>query len=174
MHARTRSGAAQGKEPLRITAEDLTEGLSACAEEDRKHAERNEDLLRQHFPQVDNVVELAQQQLKCVLMLDLARHFELAALLRANSDGPIAERVLVGLTFACVVRPLLSIRAAQGASIVRTRSAGDGEAGRVRGRARRRANAKVGAIALGGGWRSRAVQPSRIGRGARLDYQRAA
>ena len=102
MHARTRSGAAQGKEPLRITAEDLTEGLSACAEEDRKHAERNEDLLRQHFPQVDNVVELAQQQLKCVLMLDLARHFELAALLRANStsSGCVFHRSLIVETSA--------------------------------------------------------------------------
>ena len=116
LHARTRCGAAQGKEPLRITAEDLTEGLSACAEEDRKHAERNEALFRKHFPQVDNVVELAEQELKGVLMLNLDPHFELAALLRANSDGPIAERVLVELTFACVVRPLLSIRAAQGAS----------------------------------------------------------
>ena len=174
MLARTRSGAAQGTEPLKITAGDLKEGLSACEDADRMHAESNEALLRQHFPQVPDVVQRAQQQLKCVLMLDLHRHLDLAGLLRANSNGPIDERELVGLTFACEVRPLVSIRAAQGASIVRTRSAGDGEAGRVRGRARRRANTKVGAIALGGGWRSRAVQPSRIGRGARLDYQRAA
>jgi hypothetical protein len=174
MHARTRSGAAQGVEPMKITAGDLKEGLSACELKDRMHAESNEALLRQHFPQVPDVVQRAQQQLKCVLMRDLGPHLDLAGLLRANSNGPIDERELVGLTFACEVRPLVSIRAAQGASIVRTRSAGDGEAGRVRGRARRRANTKVGAIALGGGWRSRAVQPSRIGRGARLDYQRAA
>ena len=161
-------------EPMKITAGDLKEGLSACELKDRVHAESNEDLLRQHFPQVPDVVQRAQEQLKCVLMLNLHPHLELARLLRANSNGSIDERELVGLTFACVVRPLVSIRAAQGASIVRTRSAGDGEAGRVRGRARRRANANVGAIALGGEWRSRAVGPSRIGRGARLDYQRAA
>ena len=127
-----------------------------------------------YFPQVPDVVQRAQAKLKCVLMVDLDPHFELAGLLRDNWDGSIDESTLVGLTFACVVRPLVSIRAAQGASIVRTRSAGDGEAGRVRGRARRRANANVGAIALGGERCSRAVQPSRIGRGARLDYQRAA
>ena len=116
MHARTRSGAAQGMEPMKITAEDLTEGLSACELKDRVHAERNEDLLRQHFPQVDKVVELAQEQLKSVLMLDLCPHFELANLLRANSDGPIDETTLIQNTFACEVRPLWSIRAAQCAS----------------------------------------------------------
>ena len=116
MHARTRSGAAQGTDPRMITAEVLKKGLSACAKADFEHAERNKDLLRQHFPQVDKVVELAQEQLKSVLMLDIRPHFELAGLLRDNWDRPIVERELVQLTFACEVRPLLSIRAAQGAS----------------------------------------------------------
>ena len=115
MLARTRSGAAQGTEPLKITAERLTEALSACEEADLEHAKRNEALLREHFPQVANVVELAQQQPKSVLMLGLDPHLELAGLLRDTWDGSIAERELVELTFACVVRPLVSIRAAQGA-----------------------------------------------------------
>ena len=116
MHARTRSGAAQGTDPRMITAEVLKTGLSACAKADFEHAERNKDLLRQHFPQVAKVVELAQEQLKSVLMLDLCPHFELANLLRANSDGPIDETTLIQNTFACEVRPLWSIRAAQCAS----------------------------------------------------------
>ena len=107
MHARTRSGAAQGMEPMKITAGDLKEGLSACELKDRMHAESNEDLLRQHFPQVPDVVQRAQEQLKCVLMRDLGPHLDLAGLLRANSNGPIDEHELVGLTFACVVRPLV-------------------------------------------------------------------
>ncbi len=112
MHARTRSGAAQGMEPMKITAGDLKEGFSACELKDRVHAESNEALLRQHFPQVPDVVQRAQEQLKCVLMLNLGPHLELAGLLRANSDGPIEKHELVELTFACEVRPLLSIRAA--------------------------------------------------------------
>ena len=174
MLARTRSGAAQGTEPLKITAELLTKALSACEDADLEHARRNRERLAEYFAGVDDAVALARKQLKCVLMLDLDPHLELAGLLRDNWDGSIAERELVKLTFACVVRPLVLIRAAQGASIVRTRSAGDGDAARVRARFRRRANANVGAITLGGEWRSRAVQPSRLGRCARLESQRAA
>ena len=40
------------------------------------------------------------------------RYLELADLLRDNWDGPIEQHELVELTFACEVRPLLSIRAA--------------------------------------------------------------
>ena len=116
MHARTCSGAAQGKEPMTITTEVLKEGLSECAKADLEHAERNRDRLVEYFKGVGNAVELAQKLLKGVLMMDLDPHFELADLLRANWDGPIEKHELVELTFACEVRPLLSIRAAQGAS----------------------------------------------------------
>ncbi len=116
MHARTCSGAAQGKEPMTITTEVLKEGLSECAKADHEHAEQNRDRLVGYFKGVGNGVELAQKQLKGVLMLDLGPHFELADLLRANWDGPIDETTLVALTFACEVRPLLSIRSAHCAS----------------------------------------------------------
>jgi hypothetical protein len=116
MHARTRSGAAQGTDPRTITAERLKEGLSACAKADFEHAEQNRGRVVGYFKGVDNVVELAQKRLTGVLMLDLVPHFELADLLRANWEGPIEKHELVELTFACEVRPLLSIRAAQGAS----------------------------------------------------------
>jgi hypothetical protein len=116
MHARTRSGAAQGKEPLTITAEELKEGLGACAEADFEHAEQNRGRVVENFKGVVNAVELAQKLLTGVLMLDLGSHFELADLLRANWEGPIDETALVELTFACEVRPLLSIRAAHCAS----------------------------------------------------------
>ena len=116
MHARTCSGAAQGKEPMTITTEVLKEGLSECAKADLEHAERNRDRLVGYFKGVGNGVELAQKQLKGVLMLDLGPHFELADLLRANWEGPIDETTLIELTFACEVRPLLSIRAAHCAS----------------------------------------------------------
>ena len=72
--------------------------------------------MTEYFAGVDKPVERAQKQLKCALMLDLDPHIELAGLLRNNSDGPIDARKLVELTFACVVRPRVSIRAAQGAS----------------------------------------------------------
>ena len=116
MHARTRSGAAQGKEPLTITAEELKEGLGACAEADFEHAEQNRARVVGYFKGVGNAVELAQKLLKGVLMVDLGPHFELADLLRANWEGPIEKHELVELTFACEVRPLLSIRAAHCAS----------------------------------------------------------
>ena len=116
MLARTRSGAAQGTEPLKITAELLKKALSACEDADLEHAKSNRERLVKYFAGVDDAVALAQEQLQCALMLDLDRHFVLAGLLRANWDGSMDERELVGLTFACVVRPLLSIRAAQGAS----------------------------------------------------------
>ena len=116
MLARTRSGAAQGTEPLKITAELLKKALSACEDADLEHANRNRERLVKYFPQVPDVAQRAQAKLKCVLMVDLDPHFELAGLLRDNWDGSIDESTLVRLTFACVVRPLLSIRAAQGAS----------------------------------------------------------
>ena len=95
-----------------ITAERLQEGLSACAKADFEHAERNRDRLVEYFKGVVNPVELAQKRLTGVLMLDHGPHLELADLLRANWDGPIEKHELVELTFACEVRPLLSIRAA--------------------------------------------------------------
>ena len=116
MLARTRSGAAQGTEPLKITAELLKKALSACEDADLVHAKSNRERLVKYFAGVDDAVELAQEQLKCALMLDLDPPLELAGLLRDNWDGSIDESTLVRLTFACVVRPLLSIRAAQGAS----------------------------------------------------------
>jgi hypothetical protein len=116
MLARTRSGAAQGTEPLKITAELLKKALSACEDADLEHANRNRERLVKYFAGVDDAVALAQEQLKCVLMLDLDPPLKLAGLLRDNWDGSIDESTLVRLTFACVVRPLLSIRAAQGAS----------------------------------------------------------
>ena len=116
MHARTCSGAAQGTDPRMITAKMLKEGLSACANADFEHAEQNRARVVEYFKGVGNAVELAQKLLKGVLMMDLDPHFELADLLRANWEGPIEKHELVELTFACEVRPLLSIRAAQGAS----------------------------------------------------------
>ena len=116
MHARTRSGAAQGTEPLTITAEVLGKQLGACEAADLKHAERNTERLVKCFAGVDGPVERAQKQLKCALMLDLDPHMELAGLLRINWDGPIDERKLVELTFVCEVRHRVSIRAAQVAS----------------------------------------------------------
>ncbi len=116
MLARTRSGAAQGTEPLKITAELLKKALSAAEDADLEHAKSNRERLVKYFAGVDDAVALAQEQLQCALMLDLDRHFVLAGLLRDNWDGSIDESTLVRLTFACVVRPLLSIRAAQGAS----------------------------------------------------------
>ena len=116
MLARTRSGAAQGTEPLKITAELLKEALSACEDADLEHANRNRERLVKYFAGVDDAVALAQEQLTCALMLDLDPPLKLAGLLRDNWDGSIAERELVELTFACVVRPLVSIRAAHCAS----------------------------------------------------------
>ena len=116
MHARTRSGAAQGTEPLKITAEVLEKALGACEDADLEHAKRNRERLVKYFAGVDKPVERAQKQLKCALMLDLDPHMELAGLLRINWDGPIDAATLIDLTFACVVRPLVSIRAAQCAS----------------------------------------------------------
>ncbi len=112
MHARPRSGAAQGTDPRTITAEVLKEGLGACAKADFEHAEQNSRRVVEYFKGVVNPVELAQKRLTGVLMLDLGPHFELADLLRANWKGPIDETTLIELTFACEVRPLLSIRAA--------------------------------------------------------------
>jgi hypothetical protein len=116
MLARTRSGAAQGTEPLKITAELLKKALSACEDADLEHAKSNRERLVKYFAGVDDAVALAQEQLTCALMLDLDPPLLLAGLLRDNWDGSIDESTLVRLTFACVVRPLLSIRAAQGAS----------------------------------------------------------
>ena len=116
MHAQTRSGAAQGTEPLTITAEVLGKQLGACEAADLKHAERNTERLVKCFAGVDGPVERAQKQLKCALMLDLDPHMELVELLRNNWDGPIEQARLIDLTFACVVRPLVSIRAAHRAS----------------------------------------------------------
>ena len=116
MLARTRSGAAQGTEPLKITAELLKKALSACEDADLEHAKSNRERLVKYFAGVDDAVALAQERLRCVLLLDLNPHFELAGLLRDNWDGSIDESTLIELTFACMVWPLLSIRAAQGAS----------------------------------------------------------
>ena len=95
-----------------ITAQMLKGGLSACAKADFEHAEQNRGRVEGYFKGVDNVVELAQKRLTGVLLLDPGPHLELADLLRANWDGPIEKHKLVELTFACEVRPLLSIRAA--------------------------------------------------------------
>ena len=114
MLARTRSGAAQGTEPLKITAELLKEALSACEDADLEHAKSNRERLVKYFAGVDGAVELAQERLKCALMLDLDPPLELAGLLRDNWDGSIDESTLVRLTFACVVRPLVSIRGRAG------------------------------------------------------------
>jgi hypothetical protein len=49
MHAPTRSGAAQGTEPMTITTEVLKTALSACEKADLEHAERNRKRLTEYF-----------------------------------------------------------------------------------------------------------------------------